>query len=277
MQTGHAIRLRKQVYRFVVGPPVVDLVRTWTGTATAAEGMPVLRHLHIGDCNFRRMDLAHDTHAAPGYPLVAAQAIQRKGVGVEFAYYFAVNFDYLPERDELLNHVKLGGAPDVISVQIGASYSRWIVLPDTNRTMQLRVELGRRAGRRVALGYRLLRPLVRLFGRPAARYGGTEGFERFLALLAEMWPESAIVLVLPYPRCTNIRRQLAIDGRVDADLRTLANRIASPVLDSTAMLGRDRTLRGASAYHLNGLGSELLGEELARLMLQASSALVVLA
>jgi hypothetical protein len=64
---------------------------------------------------------------------------------------------------------------------------------------------------------------------------------------------------------------------VDADLRTLANRIASPVLDSTAMLGRDRTLRGASAYHLNGLGSELLGEELARLMLQASSARVVLA
>jgi hypothetical protein len=264
-------RVRKQVYRFVVGPPAVDLVREWPGTAAAAEGLPVLRHLHIGDCNFRRMDLAHDTHAAPGYPLAAAQALQGEGVGVEFAYYFAVNFDYLPDRDELLGHVKLRGAPDVITVHMGASYSRWIALPDTNRTMQLRVELGRRVGGRAALGYRLLRPLVRLLGRPAARYDGTEAFERFLGLLAEMWPDATVVLVLPYPRCTNIRRQLAIDARVDADLRTLANRIAVPVLDTTAVLGRDRTLRGASDYHLNGLGSDLLGEDLARLMLQVSS------
>jgi hypothetical protein len=228
----------------------------------------VLRHLHIGDCNFRRMDLAHDTQAAPGYPLVAAQALEREGVGVEFAHYFAVNFDYLPDREDLREHVKLSGAPDVITVQMGASYSRWIVLPDTNRTMQLRVELGRRVGRGAGLGYSLLRPLVRLFGRPAARYDGTEAFERFLGMLAEMWPDATILVVLPYPRCTRIPRQRAIEAQVDADLRTLANRIAVAVLDSPALLGRDPALRGASAYHINGLGSDVLGEELGRLMRQ---------
>src|SRR4051794_23920505 len=85
-----ARRAAKRVYRGVVGPPAVDLVRAWPGTA--AEGLRTIRYLHIGDCNLRRMDGAHDTAAPPGYPLAAAEELLHHGIGVEFRYYFSVNF-----------------------------------------------------------------------------------------------------------------------------------------------------------------------------------------
>jgi hypothetical protein len=213
------------------------------------------------------MDFAHDTHAAPGYPLAAADALRNHGIGVEFAHYFAVNLDYLPDRETLIRRVKLSGPPDLITVQMGGNYTRWIVIPDTGRTMQLRVELGRRLGKLAFPGYRAMNPGLAAFGRPAARYTGIERYEDFLRMLRDIWPAADQVLVPPFPRSFENRRQRPIAERVDADVRALAKRMGAGLVDAPKLLGRDPALRGATGYNLNGRGSKLVGQQLARVVL----------
>jgi|tagenome__1003787_1003787.scaffolds.fasta_scaffold20989696_9 hypothetical protein len=263
-------RLAKHAYRAMVGPPVDDLVRAWPGTAR--DGLSTLRHLHIGDCNFRRMDFAHDTQAPPGYPLTAAEELLRVGIGVEFGHYFAVNFSELPDRETLLRRVKLSGPPDVVTLQMGGNYTRWIVIPDSIRTMQLRVELGRRVGRLAFPGYRAMNPGLALFGRPAARYPGIEPYENFLLMLRDIWPSADLVLVPPFLRCFENRQQRPINERVTADISALAERVGAAYVDAPALVGRDRSLRGATGYNLNGEGAEIVGQELARVILARRSA-----
>jgi hypothetical protein len=246
----------------MVGPPADDQVRLWTGTA--AGGVSTLRYLHIGDCNFRRMDCAHDTKAPPGYPLEAAHELLNLGIGVEFSHYFAVNYGRLPTREELIRCIRLSGPPDVISVHIGGNYTRWIVIPDTVRTMQVRVEVGRRLGRHAAAGYRFIRPFVRIFGRPAAKYDGAQPYEEFLRMLHDIWPDAQIVVVTPLPRRKPHPKQRPIAIRVDADIRATIERIDAGLLDTDALVGTWAGYRGMSGYHLNGQGSEIVGRELAR-------------
>lgn len=263
-------RLAKHAYRAMVGPPVDDLARAWPGTAR--DGLSTLRHLHIGDCNFRRMDFAHDTQAPPGYPLTAAEELLRVGIGVEFGHYFAVNFSELPDRETLLRRVKLSGPPDLITLQMGGNYTRWIVIPDSVRTMQLRVELGRRAGRLAFPCYRAMNPGLALFGRPAARYPGIEPYENFLLMLRDIWPSADLVVVPPFLRCFENRRQRPINERVTADISALAERVGAAYVDAPALVGRDRSLRGATGYNLNGEGAEIVGQELARVIIARRSA-----
>jgi hypothetical protein len=263
-------RLAKHAYRAMVGPPVDDLVRAWPGTAR--DGLVTLRHLHIGDCNFRRMDFAHDTQGPPGYPLTAAEILLTHGIGVEFGHYFAVNFDYLPDRETLIRRVKLSGPPDVITVQMGGNYTRWIVIPDTDRMMQMRVEVGRRIGRLAFPGYRAMNPGLALFGRRAARYTGIEPYEDFLLMLGDIWPQADLVLLPPFLRCFENRRQRPINERVTEDIRDLAGRLGAGYVDTQALLGRDRSLRGATGYNVNGEGARLVGEELALTVLARRSA-----
>lgn len=263
-------RAAKKVYRAVVGPAAADQVRAWSGTA--AESLPTLRYLHIGDCNFRRMDHAHDTAAAPGYPLEAAHELLRRGVGVEFNHYFSVNFAHLPTRDELLRRTRMSGRPDVISLHIGGNYTRWIVLPDTVRTMQLRVELGRRLCRHSARCYRAIRPFVRRFGRPATEYHGAKAYEHFIDMLRDMWPDAHVIIVTPFPRLHPYPRQGPIGEQVDTDIRAAAARCGAPLVDTAALLGGDPQFRGTSGYHLNGRGGEVVGQELARRILELQNA-----
>jgi hypothetical protein len=263
-------RLAKHAYRAMVGPPVDDLVRAWPGTH--APGLTRLRYLHIGDCNFRRMDFAHDTQGAPGYPLTAAELLLERGIGVEFGHYFAVNFDYLPERETLIRRVKLSGPPELVTVQMGGNYTRWIVLPDTDRMMQLRVEVGRRLGGLAFPGYRAMNPALAVFGRRAARYTGIELYEDFLLMARDIWPHADLVILPPFLRCFENRRQRPISERVTADIRDLAERIGAGFVDVQALLGRDPSLRGATGYNVNGEGARIVGEELARVVLARRSA-----
>jgi lysophospholipase L1-like esterase len=241
-------------------------VRAWPGTLR--DDLPSIRYLHIGDCNFRRMDFAHDTAAPPGYPLEAAQELLRRGIGVEFDHYFAVNFEHLPTRDELLRRSHLSGPPDVISLHIGANYTRWIVLPDTVRAMQLRVELGRRLRRHSRAAYGFIRPFVRWFGRPATEYQGAHAYEDFLRMLKEIWPEAQLVVVTSLPRLRPYPLQGPIGERVEADNRAVAERCGADLVDTTELVGRDPQFRGTSGYHLNGRGSEVVGHDLAERIIE---------
>ncbi len=250
----------KWVYRTLVGVRPDDPMRAWRGTAV--EGEPALRVLHVGDCGVRRMDLAHDLLAPPGYPLALARELLRFGVRLAFLHYFCVSFEELPELDVLQGFHHLDFVPDLLLIQIGSAYTRRVILPDTARVHQLRDELARRAGRLVLPFYRLLRPWVRLVGRHSTAYRGVGQLERFVDAAREAWPNVQVVLVVPFRRSPGYPTGEPIAARVEADLHALDGRPGVAVFDANATLGRDPSLRCVTGYNLNGRGSELVGGEL---------------
>ena len=259
--------LGKKAYRSVVGPAPVDAVRAWPGTAR--NGLSNLRILHVGDCGVRRMELSHDLYAPPGYPLAAAERLLEHGIGIEFSHYFSVRFEHLPDMPTLRRRMRLTGEPDMIVIQVGAAYTRRILLPDTPRIHQLRDDLGRRAGRLVPLFYHVLRPCLRLFGRHSADYRGAADLERFVDSLRRAWPEAEIVLVAPFRRSPGYAAGEPIAAQVEADLYAIA--VARPavwVFDANDVLGRDPSLRCVTGYNLTARACELVGEKLAGLILE---------
>jgi hypothetical protein len=253
--------LLKRIYRGLVGARPDDPLQSWK--PTPLPGGRALRVLHVGDCGVRRMDFAHDLLGPPGYPLAMAGELLRFGIGLAFLHYFCVNFEELPEVGVLEGLSRFGGAPDVLLIQIGSAYSRRVILPDTPRVHQLRDELGRRAGRFVFSFYRLLHPLVRLFGRHATGYRGVGRLERFVSQARTAWPSVQIVLVLPFRRSPGYSTGESIAARVESDLQPLAAMPGVAIFDANPVLGRDPSLRCATGYNLNGRGSQLVGAELA--------------
>jgi lysophospholipase L1-like esterase len=255
-------RAGRFVYRGLLGqPPERDLARAWRGTAT--EGEPALRLLHVGDCGFRRMELGHDMTAPPGYPVVAAERLREHGIGLAFGHYFAIGFEDLPDQQRLVRHMHLDGEPDVVLVQLGGSPVRKVVLPHKKPIHRLRADGSRRAGRHIYLVHRVLRQLVRIFGRYPTKHPGTMELERFLMQVREAWPAALIVVMPPFPRSHNYREQLRIAERTDADVKAAAERCGAAVLDASGVLGFDPSLRCANAYNLNGKGAEVVGDLLA--------------
>lgn len=231
--------------------------------------MPTLRMLHVGDCSLRTMESSHDFRAPLGYPYVAAEALLDEGIGVEFSHYFAVLFEHLPDIELLRRRMKLSGDPDVIIVQLGATYARRVILPDTRTIGRLRSDLGRRLGPRVFSVYRPLRPVVRRVGRHATEWHGSERLERFLRDISDEWPEARVLLLQPFLGVHPYPTQLPIRERTRAHVHAVAERCAVDELDFTDLLGNDPALRGANAHNLNERGSELIGRELARWILAA--------
>lgn len=242
--------------------PAHDPGRRWPGTA--AEGAPALKLMHVGDCGFRQMELGHDMVAPAGYPRVAAQLLrERDGIDVAFGHYFAPGFEALPDMASLKRHMHLDGDPDLVLVQTGGSYARKVVLPHRHAIHRLRADGNRRIGRLAYPVHALLRQWVRVVGRYASPYPGTEALERFLMQLREEWPEATLVVMPPFPRSHNYRKQLRIADRTDADIKAAAARCGAAVLDAGEALGFDRSLRCANAYNLNARGSRVVGELLA--------------
>jgi hypothetical protein len=261
----------KRLYRAVVGPAVdLDPVREWRGTGNP--DLPLLRVLHVGDCGIRRMETSHDPKAPLGFPATAADRLLEQGIGMEFFHYFAINYDELPRIDRLERISKLSGDPDVILVQLGATYGRRVIVPDVRRTMQFRYEISRRAGRLVFPWYRILRPFVRVFGHHNAEYPGPEQLERHLNALQERWPHAEIALMVSFPRARIYPTAVATMARVEQDARDTGVRCGVTVLEFEDVLGKDPKLRCVAGYNLNGRGSELVGEKLAGWLLERSAA-----
>jgi hypothetical protein len=210
------------------------------------------------------MDKSHDVKAPVGYPKVAAERLLDDGIGIEFAHYFAITYEYLPEIERLERVTKLSGAPDLVLIHTGATYQRRVMLKSNNRINQLRVEIARRFGRGVFLPYRfLVRPLVRLFGRHWNPYNGTELLDRFIGQVEEAWPEAQIVLIGPFPNSWIYPTSGPIIEDVLADARELADRRDLPFLHFESVGGTDG-IHCCNGYNLNARGSEIVGEELAQ-------------
>lgn len=253
----------RRAYRLVLGQmPAHDPGRLWRGTAEPGER--ALKLLHVGDCGFRRMEFGHDMAAPPGYTLVAAELLrEREGIGLAFGHYFVTGFEYLPDMASLERHMHLDGEPDVVIIQTGGSYARKVVLPHLRPIHRLRADANRRIGRLAYPAHALIRQWVRIAGRYASPYPGTEAFERFLLQLRRAWPHAQLLVIPPFPRSHNYRGQLRIAARTDADMKAAAARCEAAVLDASDVLGFDRSLRCANAYNLNARGSKVVGELLA--------------
>jgi len=253
--------IAKAAYRGLVGDRPDDPMKAWRGTAE--NDQHALSVLHVGDCGVRRMDGAHDLLGQPGYPVVTAHELLRRGIPVEFSHYFCVSFEDLPEVARLQGHLLLSGQPDVVLVQIGAAYTRKIILPDRARVHQLRDELARHAPGLVVPLYGLLRPCLRGFGRHSASYRGSGGLKRFIDEVRAMWPAVHVVLVTPFRRSPGYASGEPVARRIEKDLLMLARLPGVSVFDANGVLGRDPRLRCVTGYNLNGRGCELVGMELA--------------
>jgi hypothetical protein len=260
-------RIARFGYRALLGqPPECDHGRTWRGTA--CEDLPTLKLLHVGDCGFRRMELGHDMSAPPGYPLVAAERLLDHGIGTAFGHYFAIGFEDLPDQRRLVRHMHLEDVPDVVLVQLGGSYARKVVLPHKTPIHRLRADGNRRAGRLIYLAHRLLRQWVRIAGSYKTPYTGTMQLERFLMQVREAWPAARVVVIPPFPRSHNYRKQLRIAERTDVDMKAAAERCGVHVLDAGDALGFGPSLRCANAYNLNGKGAKVVGDLLGDWLLE---------
>jgi hypothetical protein len=255
-------RVGAGMYRAVLGTPGYDEVARWRGSGR--KDLPTLNVLHVGDCGLRSMEAAHQFRAPVGFPRALADELQSHGIGVRFWHYFAVLYDALPDIPLLRGRLHLEEDPDVIVVQLGTSYARRVILPDTHWVMRLRNDLGRRLGRRVFVFYPPLRRMVRIFGRHAAPYPGAHDLERFLRAAAAEWPHADVLFLQQFPRVYPYPTQLPIVERTRADAHAVAERCGVTELDFADLLGKDPALRCANGYNLNEKGSELVGRELGR-------------
>lgn len=254
-------RAFRRGYRAAFGPKLDDPARGWRGVTP--EGLPVLRMLYVGDCGMRQMENGHELRAPLGWPAVAAQRLVENGVGLEFSHSFMVLFEDLPDMETIERHCKLSGDPDVIAVQLGGTYVRRVILPDTERMIQLRDDVKRKLGLRVWPGYKLLRPWVRVFGRFMTPYHGATDLERFLLELHERWPQAAVVVMPPFPRSFTYPASVPVRDQVDADVRAAAAATDTFLLDFDDVLGDDPALRCVAGYNLNARGSRLVGHRIA--------------
>jgi hypothetical protein len=253
-------------YRAVFGPRPDDPARGWRGATP--EGLPVLRLLYVGDCGMRQMEISHQLRAPLGWPAVVAERLVDNGVGFEFSHSFTVLFEDLPDMETLQRHCKLSDDPDVIAVQLGATYVRRVIISDTERMIRLRDDVKRRLGRGVWPGYKLLRPWVRVFGRFMTQYNGASELERFLREVRARWPEAEVVLMPPFPRSFTYPASVSVRDQVDADVRAVAARTDTALLEFDDVLGDDPALRGVAGYNLNSRGSRLAGERIADWLLE---------
>ena len=143
-------------YHQILGPLPVDPTRAWRGTA--APGEPALRLAYYGDCAFRAMDRAHALDTPVGWPAGLADRLRRRGSALECSLVFMPDYEHLPARASLGQFLRLSGDPDVVVVHTGGVYTRRVILPDTRQIRRLRDDIGRRLGRHVFAGYRLLGP-----------------------------------------------------------------------------------------------------------------------
>jgi GDSL-like lipase/acylhydrolase family protein len=253
-------------YRAVFGPRDEDPARGWRGVTP--QGLPALRMLYVGDCGMRAMEHGHRLRSPLGWPAVVAERLVENGVGFEFSHSFCVLFEDLPDMETLQRHCKLSADPDVIAVQLGASYTRRVIISDTERMMQLRDDVKRRLGRGVWPAYKPLRAWVRVFGRFMTPYNGASGLERFLREVHERWPEADVVVMPPFPRTFTYPVSIPVRDQVDADVRAVAARTGTALLDFDEVLGDDPALRCVSGYNLNARGSGLAGERIADWLLE---------
>jgi len=256
----------KACYRVIVGKPVtIDPVRGWKGTAHGDRAE--LRVMHVGDCSLRAMETSHDFYAPVGYPKVIAERLLDQRLGMEFGHYFTIIYEDFPEIERLKKVTKLSDVPNLILVHTGATYQRRVILKSTERINQVRLEVGRRLGRRIFTAHRLfVRPFVRRCGRHWTPYEGTAKLDSFIDQLQKEWPKATVAVVAPFPLDWAYPTSADIHAKVIAEARELAERRGLPFFEFDHVLTA-HDLYCANGYNLNARGSKIVGDVLANWIL----------
>jgi len=249
----------RPIYHRVIGPMPPDPTRGWRGNA--APGEPAMQIAYYGDCAFRAMDRSHGLDTPVGWPASLAERLRERGRGLEWSTVFMPDYEHLPTGAELTRYVRLSDDPQAVVVHTGGAYGRRVILPDIPRTMRFRNDVGRRLGRHVFTGYRVVRPVVRLAVRPVVPYNGAEALERFLVDARNTWPQAAILVLAPLRRLIARAEQRRLEVRLIVDSRMAADGAGVDFMDlSDVLRGPGGQLRCANGYNLNEAGSRLVAE-----------------
>jgi hypothetical protein len=248
----------------LLDPP--DPSRGWRGIV--ADGRPVRRMAIYGDCSWRSMEAAHGTHTPPGYPRVMAERLVARGAGLEVGFGIYGWYESLPQTESgLIRHLKLGGPPDLVVVQLGAIYGLRRVLSDNNRLDRLRGAVARVLGPLAIPVSRMTRPVGQRVGSSVREYPGTAALESFLALASGTWPDARIAVMAPFPRHIASPKVRAMETRVHDEQLVAAQRAGVEFVDcAPALLAASERTTGANGYNLNAAGSRIVAGELLRFL-----------
>lgn len=177
-------------------PKPSDPLRGWRGTADDhPRSINILRY---GDCAWREQRHGHTLGVRPGYPLVIAERLARRGIGMGWSMVYVGSYSALPtSREELVRFVRLGGAaPDVVILQLAMGYATRTILPRNQYWNDARLHLARLAGPLSRPVYWLLEKLLRRYGstRP---FDDTQSLEVFWELVADEWPDAQRIMMSP--------------------------------------------------------------------------------
>ena len=202
-------------------PVPADRPRRWSGLE-GAEALEPLRMVRFGDCSWRETDLAHQTGLRPGFPLVLAERLAERGVGLRFTDVYVPSVAALPRDAEgLARFLRFEGVPDVVLLQPALAHATRALLPSTPALNRLRRFGAWRAGRLAGPGYATLHPLLRRFGRHVSPYEGGEHVSAFLDAVSAVWPSARVIALSPPVRP-------ARDGWADpAELERVWNDVAA--------------------------------------------------
>lgn len=265
-----ASRLRSlpgRVLRRVVPKPP-DPPREWRGIDRP--GFERARLVRFGDCSWREIDFGHGRGSRAGFPLAAAELLERRGVALSFGDVYTAGVEPLPARAEDMDrYVRLHGDPDFIVLQPALSHAIRSIFTPRDEWNRVRDLAGRRAGPLARLGYVVIQPALRRFGSLPGPFPGTAPVEAFIRAARERWPDVEIVAVSPW-------RPLH-DGWVDpAQLEAVWREVAEccrregvEVIDCADAVDRARSehgtraVNGANGYDLRRAGHEAVGALLA--------------
>jgi hypothetical protein len=250
----------RPLYHRILGPLPVDPTRGWRGNGV--ENASALRIVYYGDCAFRAMDRAHALDSQVGWPTFLSERLRARGTASEWSVVFVPDYETLPPAESLRRYVYVPGDPHVVIVHTGGIYGRRVILPDTPLMLRLRDDIGRRLGRHVFAGYRMLRPIIRLAGRPVTPYQDAADLQRFLLDVRAAWPDAAIVVIGPFRRLIAGAAQRRIEARVIADTRAAAHAGGVDFMDLSRILRGRQDLRCANGYNLSVAGSRVVADEL---------------
>lgn len=155
--------------------PVKDLIfdmprdeaALWTLERPEADDVPYLDVLRFGACDFRETAHAHTMAAPVGWPRYMAEDMRREGVELAFQNLFVWHFEDFPdEATAIKRRRRRRGRPDVIIIQTGGYPAMRHIFGFNIWSFLARENLGRRLGPLMRPIWRVMDPILRVFGRP---------------------------------------------------------------------------------------------------------------
>ncbi|MFT4034639.1 MAG: hypothetical protein QM679_03575 [Patulibacter sp.] len=244
-----------------------DQAALWVLERPDEDDVPYLDVLRFGACDFRETAHAHTTAAPVGWPRYMAEDLAGAGVQLAFQNLFVWHFEDFPDAQTTLKRRRRRrGRPDLIVIQTGGYPTLRHVFGFNIWSFLARENLGRRLGPLMRPIWRVIDPLLRVFGRPAPWHPPEPGLREFVAMVRQIWPDVPIEFWQTNdPVLEGFWRRDIAQRLIDETMPVLAE-LAVPVIPPPP-LPQTMALRGANGSNFNAAGSRAVGAHYAQHLL----------